>query len=266
MKKLKVLGMITLNEGHNLKVILPIAKEIFDKIIVVDSGSKDDTKEICEKYNIDFFYRDFDGFGNQWNYLLGLIDEGNLFVKMDPDERYDLNFLEILNQILTEGNENTIYILKRRWHLLGKPLLISDNVERIWFTNKTIKFSSNSLNERPVGYKHSSYLNYTIEHLDSKCLSDWIDKNNKYSSLEADNYRNGLTFDTKPGFNSSRAIKMLIKKHFFKIPFRHVLVFFYFFLIKGLCWNGYRGYLASLLWTSNYIWKEIKVKEKTIWK
>ena len=73
--------------------------KLFDKIIVVDSGSKDDTKEICEKYNIDFFYRDFDGFGNQWNYLLGLIDEGNLFVKMDPDERYNLKFLKILNKI-----------------------------------------------------------------------------------------------------------------------------------------------------------------------
>jgi len=39
------------------------------------------------------------------------------------------------------------------------------------------------------------------------------------------------------------------------------MVFGYFFFYKRLFLDGYIGYLASLLWTSNYIWKEIKVME-----
>lgn len=261
-----VLGMITLNEAHNLAEVLPTAKVVFDEIIVVDSGSSDRTKELCLEYDVRFYFNEFNGFGNQWNHLLSLVEEGDFFVKMDPDERYDLGLRNIL-QLASKSSstQGVVFTLKRRWHFLGKRLRIKDTVLRGWIVQPGISFSNNSLNERPVGYSKIKALKYSIDHLDSPDLSHWIAKNNHYSSLEADNYLSGLKYDTLPSFRSIRGLKMLVKKYFFQIPFRYGFVFCYFFFWKGLFLDGYRGYLSSLLWTSNYRWKEIKMKERSKW-
>lgn len=49
--------IITLNEEKRLEKTLQAVKQIADEIIIVDSGSTDNTKSIAEKQGAKFFYK-----------------------------------------------------------------------------------------------------------------------------------------------------------------------------------------------------------------
>ena len=59
--------IITFNEEQNINETL---SKLWwcDEIIIVDSGSKDKTVEICEQYGCSVYFRAFNGFGEQKNF------------------------------------------------------------------------------------------------------------------------------------------------------------------------------------------------------
>jgi len=56
MQQLKDLSIVVpaKQESKNLEFILPILKKYSDNIIVVDGHSKDDTRLVCERNNVNF--------------------------------------------------------------------------------------------------------------------------------------------------------------------------------------------------------------------
>ncbi len=64
MEKLSVF-LITKNEEERLPATLKAAADIADELIILDSGSTDNTKVIAEKHGAQFHVRAFDGFGQQ---------------------------------------------------------------------------------------------------------------------------------------------------------------------------------------------------------
>jgi glycosyltransferase involved in cell wall biosynthesis len=59
--------IITYNEERNIARCLESVKDIADEIVVLDSGSTDKTKAICDSYNVKFFVHKFDGHIEQKN-------------------------------------------------------------------------------------------------------------------------------------------------------------------------------------------------------
>jgi glycosyltransferase involved in cell wall biosynthesis len=63
-------AIITMNEEKNIGRCLQSVREIADEIVVVDSGSTDKTKEICESFGVRFIVQPFLGFIGQKNFAL----------------------------------------------------------------------------------------------------------------------------------------------------------------------------------------------------
>lgn len=59
--------IITLNEGHHLARCLKAAQEVSDEIVVVDSGSTDNTVEVAKSYGAKVITHDWCGYSEQKN-------------------------------------------------------------------------------------------------------------------------------------------------------------------------------------------------------
>ncbi len=77
--------IITLNEERNIGRCIDSVKEIADEIIVVDSGSTDRTKEICEKKGSRFIFNAWKGYIEQKNFANGLAEHPYI-LSIDADE------------------------------------------------------------------------------------------------------------------------------------------------------------------------------------
>src|SRR5690606_32197904 len=65
----KISGVIiTYNEEKHIENCLKSIIDIVDEIVIVDSHSSDNTKDICLKYNVKFIEQKFLGFTDQKNF------------------------------------------------------------------------------------------------------------------------------------------------------------------------------------------------------
>ncbi len=78
--------IITLNEEKKIEGCLQSLAGVADEIIVVDSGSVDQTEAICKKYAVRFIRHPFEGYIAQKNYALTLSTH-DYILALDADER-----------------------------------------------------------------------------------------------------------------------------------------------------------------------------------
>lgn len=76
--------IITKNEAHDIRRCLESVR-FADEVIVLDSGSTDDTVAICREYTDKVFVTDWPGFGVQKNRALALAT-GEWVLSVDADE------------------------------------------------------------------------------------------------------------------------------------------------------------------------------------
>jgi len=81
-------AIITFNEERNIERCILSVKDLADEIVVVDSYSIDRTKEICQKFDVQFSEHKFDGHIQQKNYALSLC-KGEWILSLDADEALD---------------------------------------------------------------------------------------------------------------------------------------------------------------------------------
>jgi glycosyltransferase involved in cell wall biosynthesis len=120
---MKLFGLIlTYNcQPYLEKTITSIPTSIFHQIICSDDGSADKTREIAEKYKIDFFSHDHLGYGG--NLLFGLEKAfsagADYVVEIHGDGQYSLEFID---EVFDKINENYDLILGNRFYSFPKLL------------------------------------------------------------------------------------------------------------------------------------------------
>ena len=88
MLKLSVV-IITYNEEKNIARCLDSVLSIADEIVVVDSYSKDDTKNICKSYGVRFLENSFIGHIEQKNFAMHQA-RFDWILSLDADESIDM--------------------------------------------------------------------------------------------------------------------------------------------------------------------------------
>jgi glycosyltransferase involved in cell wall biosynthesis len=101
--------IITFNEEKNIERCLNSLKEVADEIVVLDSFSKDQTKEICLKHNVAFYEHAFDGHIQQKNRAVSYAKYPHV-LSLDADEALDLQLINSIKEIKAAFNMQGYYM------------------------------------------------------------------------------------------------------------------------------------------------------------
>lgn len=167
--------IITFNEERNIKRCLESLQGIVDDIVVVDSYSKDRTKEICESFDVRFVEHVFEGHIEQKNWAITQAKYPYI-LSLDADEALD----EKLKQSILEIKQNWEadgYSMNRLTNYCGHwvhhcgwypdtKLRLWDSRKGAWGgTNPHDKYELNDKNAKTIQLEgdilHYSY--YTLE-------------------------------------------------------------------------------------------------------
>ncbi|HEX7030232.1 MAG TPA: glycosyltransferase family 2 protein [Gammaproteobacteria bacterium] len=112
--------VLTHNSQKHLDEVLARVARVADDVVVLDSGSMDDTREIAERRGSRFHQRRFDDFIRQREHAASLCrHDWVLFV--DSDEYLDDELIDAINALKAEGfRDCDAYILRREWYVLGR--------------------------------------------------------------------------------------------------------------------------------------------------
>ncbi len=109
------LCMITKNEEDNLANCLNSVKDIVDEIIIVDTGSKDKTKEIAKKFNAKIFdFKWSDDFSAARNESLKHAAKDWILV-LDADETLDEEGKKTIKELVKSKDNDAFLLLQKNY-------------------------------------------------------------------------------------------------------------------------------------------------------
>lgn len=241
--------IITLNEEKDLPRCLESVKNLTDEIVVVDSGSTDETVGIAKDYGAKVYARKFDGMASQKNYAASK-SLGKWILSIDADEVIPPELSkEIKSQITNHESPFTAYSMPRKNIIFGKLIKYTrwqPEFDRfIWLYKKDKgKF---------VGGVHASVniegqvgrLKHAKVHYQYKTVRDFVDMMDRYSESEA-------TEKTEDGIKFSY-VQLILQ------PIYNFLVRYFYRL--GIL-DGWRGFILSYLMAIYHFQLWVKVWEK----
>lgn len=240
-------GIITYNEANDLPRTLQAIHDIADEIVIVDSGSVDETPEIASSFGARFFVEEWKGFGEQKNSVIDKC-QGKWILFIDADEEISPALKEEIKQIVSQGSTPyDVYKLRFRTYCFEKVIKHGgwSGFYRIrLFRKGSGRYNQNSVHEKfitsdPVGAIHENINHYTYSDFD-----EYLTKLNHYTSESAKTYN-------RQGKRKSIPMAILSANfYFFKS---------YVFQLGFL--DGYYGYLLSKFGAMTVLMKYAKLRE-----
>jgi glycosyltransferase involved in cell wall biosynthesis len=254
--------LLTLNEEFHIADAIDNVSDIAENIFILDSFSSDNTVKIAKEKGCVILQRSFTNFGDQWNFALDNSPFNTKWtIKLDPDERLTEVLKDEIRNVVNSEESMTAYEFRRRLWFMGKPMHVYGRVLRLWRTG-TCKFSEVLVNEHPVVEGKVGFLKGVMEHFDSKDLHHWMNKQNNYSTLEAETMFDKRSLAAKPKLlGNSLERRMFIKSILFKIPIKYTLLMLYNLFINGAYKDGLLGWRWSLMRSYVYRMRELKFLE-----
>jgi len=244
--------IITKNEADRIVDVINAVKEIADEVLVIDSGSEDETCEIAAKSGAKVMFNKWQGYGLQK--IFGENQCRNKWVlNIDADEEVSPELAEeILSLFTTKAHENFYgfrvrIVNKFRFEKRPKKLAYFYNQLRLY--NKDFAGFKDSAVHDSVALKQGNkskigQLKNIIYHQSFRSFSHWIEKINSYSQMQAQD-------SFKKGKNPS-ALKV------FFIP---LVAFLKAFLVRRYFIYGFDGVIYSYLFAFSRFAKAIKTRE-----
>lgn len=182
--------IITKNEAHRIERCLR-SVSFADELIVVDSGSTDDTVGIARRLGAHAVVtRDWPGFGAQKNRALELA-RGEWVLSIDADEEVDAELRASILEAVRTGDANG-YWMWRASRFCGQPIRHgdwrNDRVLRL-FRRDRARFTDDRVHERVDCPDPHGRLDGLLLHDSVDSLADAIEKTERYARLGAEKLR-----------------------------------------------------------------------------
>ncbi|MCR4883608.1 MAG: glycosyltransferase family 2 protein [Clostridiales bacterium] len=260
--------ILTKNEEKNLRKCLESFRGAAKRFVIVDSGSTDETKSICEQLDgelrrtgscLDFFYHKWVSYADQFNW--GLANTGITTawtMRMDADEELTaelaLEIEERLNQL--EKPVNGV-ILRRRMVFMGRWIKhggrYPELLLRIFRTGKAI--CENKIMDEHMILSEGKMVTFRHDLIDNnkKNLEWWTAKHNWYSNREVLDHQMSLDGDSlqdEGGSSTQARVKRIVKNSgYYRLPkfFRAHLYFIYRYWFRLGFLDGPEGKIYHFL-------------------
>lgn len=178
--------LITKNEAANIRACLESVAWA-NEIIVVDSGSTDDTVTIARQMGAQVYEHDWPGFGPQKNRALGYASKDWVF-SIDADERITSELRAEIEKILYAEQASDFYIVSRLSNYCGRFMRHSgwypDLLPRLFKRGKA-RFSDDLVHERLIVEGDAGELRGILLHYAFEDLDEVLHKVNQYSTAGA---------------------------------------------------------------------------------
>jgi len=158
-----------------------------DEIVVVDSGSSDDTVELARHRGARVLQREWLGFGPQKQFAVEAASH-DWVLCVDADERVSP---ELRQQIVSElkAPRGFVYAIPRRNRFLGRWLKHGEGYPD-WsvrlFHRGHARWGSEPVHEKVVSRSPVLKLSGDLLHDSAETLEKYLDKQNRYTSLQAE--------------------------------------------------------------------------------
>lgn len=180
--------MIVKNEAGNLKISLPALQGLADEIIILDSGSTDDSRKVAEQYGAKWYVNtDWQGFGKQ-RQLAQSYACGDWILALDADEELTPEIKNDIARITREAPAQTVYGMRRLDCIFGQeidsPLWRIKSHWRLY--PKTFRFDDNLVHESLVlnGATTKTLQGYARHHT-APTPEFWLEKRLAYAEAWA---------------------------------------------------------------------------------
>jgi glycosyltransferase involved in cell wall biosynthesis len=155
-------------------------------IVVVDSGSRDDTVEIARRRGARVIERDWPGFGAQKQFAVGAAAH-DWVLCLDADERVTPELAASIAREMSAPRA-AAYAVARRNRFLGRWLAHGEGYPD-WnvrlFDRRHARWSLDPVHERVVADGPIARLAGDLLHASAESLDDYLEKQNRYTTLQA---------------------------------------------------------------------------------
>lgn len=241
--------MLTCNSELYLDKVLSSIRD-FAEIIIVDSGSMDNTLNLCKKYECIIRSRDWMGYSKQKEYAKSLCSY-NWVLDLDSDEEVNNDLLEDIRYLMEK--EKHIYDgLRIHIHDIffnrTKPGLVKTNNRIKFYRSDCGSYEIDRLVHESVKLRGKSRVakGYIIHH-GINSISARVEKSNLYSGLRAEEKYN-------------KNIKPSLIKLILIFPIAFIKSYF----IKRSIFAGRSGFIGSIITAFYAFLKEAKLHELKI--
>lgn len=262
--------ILTLNEEINLPACLASVAWA-DDVVVLDSFSTDRTVEIAREYGARVVQREFDNYAAHREWARLNIEFRHPWVfGLDADERCTPELAAELQEVThTASDDVALYLVRGRYYFMGKWIKYS-SLYPIWFERLyrplRIHLRDRIVNEHMEADGEVRHLQeFFIHYPFNKGISFWLERHNRYSSMEAMEYlkeQRRRKVNWKGLLHSNSTTRRLTLKNIAcRFPFRPMLKFLYmYFICRGFL-DGAPGFTYCMMQSIYEYMIDLKVQE-----
>lgn len=183
--------MIVKNEAQDLAFCLNTVKDWVDEIVILDSGSTDETETIARRFGAKFYSNtQWPGFGPQRQLAQSYV-KSDYILWLDADERVTPELTHEIQAAISADTPNTLYSINRLSDVFGKKIRHSgwypDYVVRLYKVKET-HYSDDLVHESvivPQGFTVQKLQGHLL-HYTYKNLHHYLVKSANYAKAWAD--------------------------------------------------------------------------------
>ena len=243
-------AIITKNEEANIRRCLESAKWA-DEIIVVDSGSTDDTLKICKEYHCRVFNHEWEGYAKQKNFAIGQA-ACDWVLALDADEEITPELAREIRAATGSDESAEVYAMPRRNLFLGKWMRHGG-----WYPDRQLRLfrrGSGTFKMVPL-HEHIEMrdpsaqvgrLSNPIMHFTYPSVREFIARMDSYTTIE-------VAAMAKEGRLPKHRMPALLTA--FPLKFAETYIY------KGGWRDGLHGFIAAVLLAIRVFVRQVKVWE-----